>query len=90
GQAQAQLNGAGQQQRGSGGPGTPLAQRMNGGQQKGWDGMRGFSNDKVEIPDGSQFRVPKEFREDILEAMKKPSPDGYKQMNQEYYERLIK
>ena len=87
GQAQAQLQGSGQSQRG--GQGMPLASRM-GQRPNGSEGNRGFSNEKVEIPDGSQFRVPKEFREDILEAMKKPSPDGYKQLNQEYYERLIK
>jgi hypothetical protein len=89
GDAQQQMQGAGQGGKGQS-MGMPLAQRMGGMQNRGMEGMQGMSNDHVDIPDGSQFRVPKEFREDILEAMKKPSPDGYKQLNQEYYERLIK
>lgn len=91
GEAQRQMEGAGQSGGKGGRPGgIPLGQRMGGRGGRGQDGMQGFSNEKVEIPDGSQFRVPKEFREDILEAMKKPSPEGYKQLNQEYYEKLIK
>lgn len=93
GEAQQQMEGAGQSSgKGGGGKpgGVPLGQRMGGRGGRGQDGMQGFSTEKVEIPDGSQFRVPKEFREDILEAMKKPSPEGYKQLNQEYYEKLIK
>ena len=90
GEAQAQMEGAGESGKGNKG-GMPLGQRMSGRPSgRGQDGMNGFSNEKVEIPDGSQFKVPKEFREDILEAMKKPSPEGYKQLNQEYYEKLIK
>lgn len=89
GQAQAQMEGGSKSGRGGAGTGMPLAQRL--GQRPGrGEGMNGFANEKVEIPDGSQFRVPKEFRQDILEAMKKPSPNGYEQLNQEYYERLIK
>lgn len=91
GEAQQQMEGSGQSQGKGGKPGgIPLGQRMGQRGGRGQDGMQGFSNEKVEIPDGSQFRVPKEFREDILEAMKKPSPEGYKQLNQEYYEKLIK
>ena len=90
GEAQAQMEGAGQSGQRGGRSGIPLGQRMNGRGSRGQNGMNGMSNDRVEIPDGSQFRVPKEFREDILEAMKKPSPNGYEQLNQDYYERLIK
>lgn len=89
GEAQAQMEGAGGNGRSQRG-GIPLGQRMGPRNGRGQDGNSGFNTEKVEIPDGSQFRVPKEFREDILEAMKKPSPEGYKQLNQEYYERLIK
>ncbi|NOZ85587.1 MAG: DUF4175 family protein [Deltaproteobacteria bacterium] len=46
--------------------------------------------EKVNIPRPEDYRVPKEFREDLLEAMKRPAPKEYKEMIKKYYEELVK
>ncbi len=51
----------------------------------GW----GVAQGRVEIPSEEEYQVPKEFRQEILEAMKERSPKKYKQLNQDYYERLV-
>ena len=44
----------------------------------------------MEIPDADAYRVPKEFREEILAAMRESAaPRGYEQQVREYYRRLI-
>ncbi len=59
-------------------------------------GPRGSSSgnrqqqDKVEIPDENQFQAPKEFRKDLLDAMKEGTPDKYKDQVKRYYEELVK
>ena len=59
--------------------------------EEGRDGRRGrASRERVEIPDADDFKVPKEFREEILEAMRESSaPDGYAEQVREYYRRLV-
>lgn len=48
------------------------------------------SRDEVEIPDAEDYRVPREFREEILEAMREASaPEGYEEQVREYYRRLV-
>lgn len=82
----------------SGGRGQQQAGREGGGRQEGGrageqgrDGRRGrASRERVEIPDADDFRVPREFREEILEAMRESSaPDGYAEQVREYYRRLV-
>lgn len=68
--------------------GQPLGQRM--GMRSPRDGRNGFNTRPIEIPDPSQYKPPKEFRDDIIKAMKKPSPEGYQELNEDYYERLVK
>ena len=55
------------------------------------DGRRGLSRaDDVEIPDADAYRVPKEFREEILQAMRESAaPRGYEEQVREYYRRLV-
>ncbi len=45
---------------------------------------------KVEIPDADAYKVPAEFREELLRAMKERAPEKFKQDIERYYEELVK
>jgi len=52
---------------------------------------RSLRDEPVRIPGADEYRPPEEFREELLEAMKKElAPDGYSDMVKRYYEELIK
>ncbi|MBM4778182.1 MAG: DUF4175 domain-containing protein, partial [Archangiaceae bacterium] len=74
----------GQPQKGNGkGKGLPMPMRKRGN--------RGGSKDqKVEIPDEDPNANPREFRKDVMDAMKQGAPDRYKEQNKKYYEELVK
>jgi archaellum component FlaC len=59
-----------------------------GGEQEG-DG-HDPSRDKVNIPGAEAYRVPEEFRKDLLDAMKQGAPERYRSEVQRYYEELVK
>jgi hypothetical protein len=84
----AQLQQQMQQQRNKqkNGKGMPLP--MFAGRREGWGHNQ--SQDKVEIPDEDQFQAPKEFRKDLLDAMKQGAPDKYRDQVKRYYEELVK
>ncbi|HLL55099.1 MAG TPA: DUF4175 family protein [Myxococcaceae bacterium] len=83
----AQLQQQMQQQRGKQKKGgMPLP--MFAGRKEGWG--QNQSQQKVEIPDEDQFQAPKEFRKDLLEAMKQGAPDKYRDQVKRYYEELVK
>ncbi len=65
--------------------GLPLP--MFAGRRSGWGS---HDQEKVEIPDEDQFQAPKEFRKDLLEAMKQGAPDKYRDQVKRYYEELVK
>ncbi len=46
--------------------------------------------ERVKIPDASAFRPPREFRQDILEAMKEKSPAAFQDLVRRYYEELVR
>jgi hypothetical protein len=48
------------------------------------------SQEKVEIPGAEAYKVPDEFRKDLLEAMKQGTPEPYQGEVQRYYEELVK
>ena len=48
-----------------------------------------MQKEKVLLPSDDQYKVPREFREDILEAMKKQTPKNYEQLVNEYYRELV-
>ena len=51
----------------------------------------GPSEEPVRIPGSEDYRPPEEFREDILEAMKKQlAPAPYRELVKRYYEELVK
>ncbi len=56
---------------------------------KGMEGQFGASTEKVEIPSEEAYKVPKEFRQDILDALKQGLPEKYKDLNKDYYQRLV-
>ena len=49
-----------------------------------------LSEGEVELPGEDSYKVPEEFREEILKAMREESPDAYKNLNRDYYERLVR
>jgi DNA repair exonuclease SbcCD ATPase subunit len=53
------------------------------------DGDRGFSLEEVKIPTAEAYKVPKEFRQDILDAMKQGLPQKYQELNKDYYRKLV-
>jgi hypothetical protein len=74
-------------QRGRGkGRGLPLPMGM--GRREGSGGRD--PRDKVEIPDEEAYQAPKEFRKDLLDAMKQGAPEKYRDQVKRYYEELVK
>ncbi len=51
---------------------------------------QGRDSEPVRIPGADEYRAPQEFREEILEAMKKEAPSGFKDQVRRYYEDLIR
>ena len=79
--------------KGRGGQG-PGGRERRLGQGTGDDGRQArfgsTSREEVDIPDAEDYRVPREFREEILEAMREASaPEGYEEQVREYYRRLV-
>jgi hypothetical protein len=74
---------------GGGGGGLPLPMMFGSAGGRGGSGL-GASSEKVEIPDADQYQAPKEFRKDLLDAMKQGAPDKYKDQVKRYYEELVK
>jgi hypothetical protein len=73
-------------QRGKGkGRGLPLPMGMGRQEGNGRD-----PRDKVEIPDEEAYQAPKEFRKDLLDAMKEGTPEKYRDQVKRYYEELVK
>jgi hypothetical protein len=60
-----------------------------GGQQGGQQRGKRLSHEKVKIP-GRDGQAPREFREDIMDAMKENGLDDYDQELKAYYESLVK
>jgi len=71
-----------------GGGGFPFPFGEEQGSREG-DGMDP-SQEKVDIPGADAYKVPDEFRKDLLEAMKQGAPEPYKGEVQRYYEELVK
>jgi hypothetical protein len=64
--------------------GIPLPIKKRGGRG------RGNQNEKVEIVDEDPTAGTREFRKDVMDAMKQGAPDRYKDQNKKYYEELVK
>ncbi len=44
---------------------------------------------RVRLPKSDEYRPPKEFREDLLEALKEKYPKIYEDIIHKYYKRLV-
>jgi hypothetical protein len=74
-----------QRQRGKGrGLPLPMVAGRSGGQGTA------NSHEDVEIPDENQYQAPKEFRKDLLDAMKQGAPEKYQDQVKRYYEELVR
>jgi Domain of unknown function (DUF4175) len=60
------------------------------GHQQNQQGTQGVDTGYVEIPEASENEIGKDFKEQILQAMKGGSPEGYGELNKKYYDRIIK
>ncbi len=47
-------------------------------------------HEKVHIPGADQYRVPEEYRKEILDAMKQKTPEAYQEPVRRYYEEIVK
>lgn len=71
-----------------GGTGFPYPFGETGGGEQG-DG-RDPSREKVAIPGAEAYKVPEEFRKDLLDAMRQGAPERYEGEVKRYYEELVK
>lgn len=53
-------------------------------------GAQRLQKEQVLLPSEDQYQAPKEFREEILNAMKRQTPIDYQRMVMEYYKNLVK
>ncbi|TNF30249.1 MAG: DUF4175 family protein [Deltaproteobacteria bacterium] len=69
-----------------------MQQRMQQKGGKGPEDQAGINDPeaKVEIPDEDPYGAPRNFREEVLKAMKERAPERYKDAIQRFYEELIK
>ncbi|HZI14559.1 MAG TPA: DUF4175 family protein [Myxococcus sp.] len=75
------------QRGGKGGKGLPMPM---GGSSRRQEGNGRDPNNQVELPDEDAFQAPKEFRKDLLDAMKQGAPEKYREQVKRYYEELVK
>lgn len=71
--------------KGNGSPAPMMLGQMQSGQSP-----QGTDNRYVEIPKVDESQFGREYKQKILEAMKGGSPEGYKELNKKYYDRIIK
>jgi hypothetical protein len=72
---------------GAGGGGFPFPFAEQGGETG--EGSEP-SRERVEIPGAEAYKVPEEFRKDLLDAMRQGAPEPYRGEVQRYYEELVK
>lgn len=73
-----------------GGVPLPFGPGQSGGGDEGGESFDPRSREKVEIPKPEQYKVPAEFREDILKAAKQNTAEAYKEAVRRYYEEIVK
>lgn len=54
------------------------------------DGRGGSQDEVVKIPGADEYRAPRDFREDLLEAMKRAAPEAYRERVKRFYEELAR
>ncbi len=66
-----------------------LAKLRQGLGQKGNDGSRA-SRDPVRIPEADEYKAPREWRQELMEAMRERAPERFRDEVRRYYEELVK
>jgi hypothetical protein len=84
----AELKRAMAQQSQSGKQGMPMPWGGVAGRGEGLMGDR--SDERVEIPKAASTQAPAAFRREILEAMREPAPEGFREEVRHYYEELVR
>ena len=51
-------------------------------------GMYGFKAARVKLPGKDDYKPPKEFRQEIMDALKEKYPQKYEKLIKEYFRRL--
>ncbi|PIQ97145.1 MAG: hypothetical protein COV67_05825 [Nitrospinae bacterium CG11_big_fil_rev_8_21_14_0_20_56_8] len=69
---------------------TPLKLGTGSREDMRRGGSARMQKEKVLLPSEDQYRVPPAFREEILSAMKKHTPQKYERRVMEYYKELVK
>jgi chromosome segregation ATPase len=54
------------------------------------NGMAGASVRNFQLPDKEAYKVPRMFREDIMEALKEGYPERYKELIEQYYRNIVR
>jgi hypothetical protein len=60
-----------------------------GGNQSS-SGVAGTSVQNFQLPDKEAYKVPRMFREDIMEALKEGYPERYKELIEQYYRNIVR
>lgn len=66
----------------------PNMQRPQVDQRQG--GAAGASVRNFQLPDKEAYKVPRMFREDIMEALKEGYPERYKELIEQYYRNIVR
>lgn len=69
---------------------SSVQKRMRASRKSGRTGSKGISRQRIKIPGAESFRPPREFRQDILDAMKEKAPKGFLGQVKRYYEELVR
>ena len=72
-----------------GGEGFPMPFAGGEGEGQSSDGQSP-GHEKVVIPGADQYRVPPEFRRDILDAMRQKAPAQYEDQVKKYYQEIVR
>jgi hypothetical protein len=64
-----------------------MMQPQTGQQQSG---AAGASVRNFQLPDKEAYKVPRMFREDIMEALKEGYPERYKELIEQYYRNIVR
>jgi DNA-binding FadR family transcriptional regulator len=66
----------------------PGMMQPQAGQQQA--GAAGASVRNFQLPDKEAYKVPRMFREDIMDALKEGYPERYKELIEQYYRNIVR
>lgn len=84
-----EIKNSGSQMSKQGNKGTPLQLGTGSRRDPRRGGSPRMQKEQVHLPAEDQYKVPRAFREEILDAMKKQTPKNYERLVNEYYKELV-